>query len=198
MYAYDHEMIWVDSMLVTILVINVAAGLGIYLNQLLGYNGIQLLMFVTCLFAGILLTNTVHFVFKKIKWPTGSATIALVSDLSLGLLLAISLMSLLLWTLADLAVPIILLLLALVIVVTLFVIFVVFSWLGKTYDAAIFSTGYAGLGLGATPTAIANMTAATKIFGASPKAIIIVPLVGAIFYRYYQRYNYKIHLNWSL
>jgi ESS family glutamate:Na+ symporter len=90
-------------------------------------------------------------------------------------------MSLQLWTLVDLAGPILILLLAQVIVVVLFVIFVVFKLMGRDYDAAIMSSGYAGLALGATPTAIANMTAVTKKYGAAPKAFIVVPLVGAFF-----------------
>jgi ESS family glutamate:Na+ symporter len=105
----------------------------------------------------------------------------LVSDYSLGLFLSISLMSLQLWTLIDLALPIVLLLLAQVLVVSLFTIFIVFRVLGKTYDAAIISSGYAGLALGATPTAIANMTAVTKKYGASPQAFIVIPLIGAFF-----------------
>lgn len=175
------DKITVDSMLTTILVISIAVGLGIHLNMLCTYLGLQLPMFVTCLFAGILLTNTVPFAFKKMPWPTGTPTIALVSDLSLGLFLAMSLMSLQLWTLIDLAGPIIFLLIAQVVVVSLFVIFVVFPLLGKNYDAAVISSGYAGLALGATPTAIANMTAVSERFGASPKAFIVVPLVGAFF-----------------
>jgi ESS family glutamate:Na+ symporter len=180
-HEQPHERIDVDSMLVSILVIAVAVGLGISLNESLVYMGLKLPMFVTCLFAGILLTNSVPFIFKNMKWPTGTPTLALVSDLSLGLFLAMSLMSLQLWTLIDLAVPIILLLVSQVVVITLFVVFIVFRVLGKSYDAAVMSAGYAGLALGATPTAIANMTAVTERFGASPAAFIVVPLIGAFF-----------------
>lgn len=164
-----------------LLVIAFAMGLGIYLDLLVSSLGINLPMFVSCLFAGILLTNSVPLIFKKISWPTGSASLALISDLSLGLFLAMSLMSLQLWTLVDLAGPIIILLVCQVVVIVLFAIFVVFRLMGKDYDAAVITSGYAGLGLGATPTAIANMTAVTKKFGASPKAFIVVPLVGAFF-----------------
>ena len=114
-------------------------------------------------------------------WPTNTPSLALISDLSLGLFLAMSLMSLQLWTLIDLAGPIIILLVFQVVVIFLFVTIFIFRLMGKDYDAAVMSAGYAGLGLGATPTAIANMTAVTKKFGASPKAFIVVPLVGAFF-----------------
>jgi len=90
-------------------------------------------------------------------------------------------MSLQLWTLLDLAGPIILLLIAQVVVVTAFVVFVVFRFVNRTYDAAVMAAGYAGLALGATPTAIANMTAVTEKHGASPQAFLVIPLVGAFF-----------------
>jgi len=169
------------NVLNAMLVICMAVGLGIALNNLITSLGTKLPMFVTCLFAGIILTNTVPYVFKKISWPTGTPSLALISELSLGLFLAMSLMSLQLWTLADLAGPIIILLVCQVLVITLFVIFVVFNLMGRNYDAAVMSAGYAGLALGATPTAIANMEAVTQKYGASPKAFIVVPLVGAFF-----------------
>ena len=65
--------------------------------------------------------------------------------------------------------------------VTLFAVFVVFPLLGKDYDAAVMVSGYTGLALGATPTAVANMTAVVERFGPSPKAFIVIPLVGAFF-----------------
>ena len=62
---------------------------------------------------------------------------------------------------------------------TLFAMQVVFRLCGKDYDAAIISAGYAGLGLGATPVGVANMNAVTSRFGPSPKAFLVVPLIGA-------------------
>lgn len=169
------------NVLNAMLVICMAVGLGIALNNLITSLGTKLPMFVTCLFAGIILTNTVPYVFKKITWPTGTPSLAIISELSLGLFLAMSLMSLQLWTLVDLAGPILILLVCQVLVITLFVIFVVYNLMGRDYDAAVMSAGYAGLALGATPTAIANMEAVTQKYGASPKAFIVVPLIGAFF-----------------
>jgi len=176
-----NEMVNVNSMLNALLVIGLTVGLGIHLNMLLALLGLTLPMFVTCLFSGIIMTNSIPLLFKNISWPTGKPTMSLISDLCLGLFLAMSLMSLQLWTLIDLAGPIILLLIAQVVVISLFVIFVVFRLMGKTYDAAVMSAGYAGLGLGATPTAIANMTAVTEKYGASPQAFLVIPLIGAFF-----------------
>ena len=158
-------------------------GLGLIFNEVFESFGLKLPEFVTSLFAGIVLTNTVPLALPKLRdrWPTSTPSLALISDLSLGLFLAMSLMSLQLWTLADLAGSILLLLIAQVIVIMGFTIFVVFQFMGRDYDAAVISGGYAGLGLGATPTAIANMEAITQKFGASPMAFLVIPLVGAFF-----------------
>ncbi|MBE0362371.1 glutamate:Na+ symporter, ESS family [Pseudoalteromonas ulvae UL12] len=175
------EKISVETILNCVLVISIAIGLGLQLNRLLASLGLALPEFVTALFAGIVLTNSVPMMIKSINWPTGTHSLNLISDVSLGLFLAMSLMSLQLWTLTALAGPILVLLFAQVVVITLFVMFVVFRLMGKDYDAAVIASGYIGLGLGATPTAIANMNAVTDKFGVSAKAFIIVPLVGAFF-----------------
>jgi len=169
------------SVLNSVLVIAVAMGLGISIDYIVTSFGLKLPLFVSSLFAGIILTNTIPYIFKNVNWPTGTPSLALISDLSLGLFLAMSLMSLQLWTLAGLGGPILIILGFQVLVIVLFVIFIVFRVMGKDYDAAVMSAGYAGLGLGATPTAIANMTAVTKRFGDSAKAFLVVPLVGAFF-----------------
>lgn len=192
----EQEKITVNTVYKVLLILCIAVGIGIHLHQLIASMGIKLPIFVPCLFAGILLTNTVPFLWKGLPWPSGTPTLALISDFSLGLFLAMSLMSLQLWTLIDLALPILLLLTMQVIVVTLFTIFMVFRALGKNYDAAIMSSGYAGLALGATPTAIANMTAVTKKYGASPQAFIVVPLIGAFFIDISNAFIIQICLAW--
>ena len=186
----------VDTILSCLLVISIAIGFGLGLNEAVESFGLQLPNFVTCLFAGIILTNLLPAFFKKLPWPSGSKSLALVSDISLSLFLAMSLMSLQLWTLLDLAGPILVLLVAQVIVITLWVMFVIFPAMGRNYDAAIIASGYAGLGLGATPTAIANMTAVTTKFGPSPQAFLIVPLVGAFFIDLANAFVIQQFLNW--
>jgi len=151
------------------------------MNDLFEQWGLMLPDFVTCLFAGIILTNTIPRVMPRYQWPTGSRSLALISDISLGLFLSMSLMSLQLWMLADLAGPMFLLLLVQVVMIVCYTLFVVFRVLGGTYEAAVMCSGYAGLALGATPTAVANMTAVTKSLGPAPRAFIVVPLVGAFF-----------------
>lgn len=106
-------------------------------------------------------------------------TINLIGDVSLGIFLSMALMTLKLWELSDLAIPMIVILVAQVLFIIFYVTFIVFRLLGKSYDAAIICCGMAGHGLGATPNAIANMTAVTEKFGPSTKAFLVVPLCGA-------------------
>jgi ESS family glutamate:Na+ symporter len=170
-----------NTILHSILVIAATIGLGIQINVVVTKLGLKLPDFVTCLLAGIILTNTVPLLFKRFPWPANTPSLALISDVSLGLFLSMSLMSLQLWTLIDLAGPIAILLLVQFLLSIIYTVLVVFPVMGKNYNAAVVSAGYSGLTLGATPTAIANMTAVTEHFGASPQAFIIVPLVGAFF-----------------
>ncbi len=197
---YEHEMIPIDyeRMMRTIFVIFVTIGIGIEINLGLEMLGVQLPTFVSCLFAGILVTNLVPKLFSKMNMPKPeqSRSLALISDLSLGLFLAISLMSLQLWTLADLGYPIVLMLIAQVVMVLLWSGIVVFRVMGANYDAAVMSSGYVGFALGATPTAIANMTAVTKLYGPSPKAFIIVPLIGAFFIDLANAIVIQLYVGW--
>jgi ESS family glutamate:Na+ symporter len=105
-------------------------------------------------------------------------------------------MSLELWTLADLGFPILVMLIAQVVVVMLWAGLVVFRAMGANYDAAVMSAGYVGLALGATPTAIANMTAVTKLYGASPRAFIVVPLIGAFFIDLANAVVIQLYIGW--
>ncbi len=184
-HEHEHKMIPIEyeSVLRAIFVIFVTIGLGIHIDLGISKLGVQLPTFVSCLFAGILVTNLVPLMFPRLNMPKPeqSRSLALVSDISLGLFLAISLMSLQLWTLADLGFAILLMLIAQIVVVLLWAGVVVFRAMGANYDAAVMSAGYVGLALGATPTAIVNMTAVTKLYGPSPRAFIIVPLIGAFF-----------------
>ena len=92
-----------------------------------------------------------------------------------------SLMSLQLWTIADLGLAIMAILVAQTLFAVAFVLFVLFPLLGRNYRAAVLSAGFGGFALGATPTAIANMTAVTKRYGPSPIAFVVLPLVSAFF-----------------
>jgi len=167
-----------------VLAIHISIILGVFLNESIEELGLKLPLFVTCLFAGIILTNIIPKSFPRIsgtKWPTRTAAMALIADVSLGTFLAMSLMSLQLWTLIDLAGPIFTILAVQLSVAVLVNIFIVFPAMGKNYDAAVVSAGFGGISLGSTPTAMANMSAVTQRYGASHLAFVIVPLVCAFF-----------------
>jgi ESS family glutamate:Na+ symporter len=164
-----------------LLVIAIAIGIGGRLNDLFAGWGFKLPQFVTALFAGIVLSNTIPRLFPKLHWPTGSPPLALIADVALGLFLAMSLMSLHLRSLLEVAGPLLAILGAQIVVCWCLMAFVVFRIIGRDYDAAVMAAGFLGLALGATPTAIAIMIAVTKAHGASPRSFIIVPLVGAFF-----------------
>jgi ESS family glutamate:Na+ symporter len=176
----------IDSLdfLDAIFAIHVSAIFGLLINAGLENLGLKLPLFVTCLFAGILITNLIPKNFPRISgraWPSRKPAIALIADVSLGTFLAMSLMSMQLWTLVDLAAPILTIIGAQFLIAVSVTLFVVFPLMGRTYDAAVVCAGFGGISLGSTPTAMANMSAVAKRYGASHLAFVIVPLVCAFF-----------------
>lgn len=169
------------SIMGVILALHVAIIIGYILNEVISEAGLKLPLFVSCLLTGIVLSNTVPLMMPKLPWPARSKALAVVSDFSLGLFIAMSLMGMQLWSVADLAGPLVVLLAIQAVATVAFVIFILFKAMGSNYLAAVLSAGFTGFSLGATPTAIANMTAVTKSHGPAPTAFIILPLVGAFF-----------------
>lgn len=169
------------NLLRTVLVLNVAILIGFALDEIVAETGVKLPLFVVCLLVAIVMTNTIPRLFPHMFWPSRSRSLALVSDLSLNIFLAMSLMSMQLWTLGGLGPALVIVLGVQTIVAVLYMIFIVFPAMGRDYQAAVISAGFSGISLGATPTAIANMTAVTKAHGPAPTAFIILPLVSAFF-----------------
>ena len=166
------------SLIETLALIAVSLLAGTLLNSLLKGTAFELPTFVCVLFVGVLLRNGLsafgfYHVFER--------EVSVLGNVSLSLFLAIALMSLKLWDLAALALPFFILLAAQTLVMALFAIFVTFRVMGRNYDAAVLAAGHCGFGLGATPTAIANMQAVTQRYGASHIAFLVVPMVGAFF-----------------
>ncbi len=108
-------------------------------------------------------------------------TIDDIGTIALSLFLAMALMSLRLWELLDLAVPMLIILTAQVAMMAAFAYFVTFRVMGRDYDAAVMAGGHCGFGLGATPNAVANMEAIVEKFGSAARAFLVVPMVGAFF-----------------
>jgi ESS family glutamate:Na+ symporter len=129
------------------------------------------------MFVGILVTNLAD----TIRKPLARATIDRFGEVSLHIFLAMSMMTIQLWALGNAASAILFVLVAQILLMTIFAIWVVYRVMGRDYDAIVIAAGFAGLGLGATPVAIANMNAVTARYGPSTKAFLVVPLVGAFF-----------------
>jgi ESS family glutamate:Na+ symporter len=177
----DHEDKPVDdlshiSLLRTLLILNAVILIGYALEETVAETGIKLPLFVACLLVGIIATNIVPRFFPGIEWPTRTRGLALISDLSLNIFLAMSLM-----TLGGLGPALVVVLAVQTIAAVAYILFAVFPAMGRNYQAAVISAGFTGVSLGATPTAIANMTAVTKLHGACAQAFIILPLVSAFF-----------------
>lgn len=169
------------SFLRAILAIHISAALGIVAHKLLASIGFNLPLFVPCLLAGTLLTNTLPWIAPRIPWPSSTPALALIAEVSLGVFLAMSLMSMQLWALAGLAGPLLVLLVLQLALGLLFAWLIAFRALGRNYDAALISVGLLGFGVGSTATAMALMTAVTQRHGPSHVAFLVVPLVGAFF-----------------
>ncbi|WP_199608938.1 sodium/glutamate symporter [Flocculibacter collagenilyticus] len=167
--------------MVVILVLHICIIIGYMLNNFIAALGIKLPLFVACLLTGIILSNTVAKLIPERYWPARTPSLAIVSDYSLSIFLTMSLMSMQLWTIANLAGPLLIILTMQTIGVIAFILLAVFPLMGKGYQAAVISAGFGGFALGATPTAVANMTAVTKANGPAPTAFLILPLVAAFF-----------------
>jgi len=175
-HPIDHH-----SVMRVLLFLNIAIILGYLVNEMLEKAGLKLPLFVSCLIVGIVLANLRAALRPNAPAVSRTPALALISEFSLGAFLAISLMSLQLWTIAELGLAIVVIMFAQTAFTVLFVIYVLFPAMGRGYRAAVLSAGFGGFALGATPTAIANMTAVTKRYGPSPIAFIVLPLVSAFF-----------------
>lgn len=138
----------------------------------------ELPTFVWALGAGVIVRNVLTHFFN---FDMFDRAIEVFGNASLSLFLAMALLSLRLWELTALAIPVLVILTIQVIVMMLYASIVTFKVMGGNYDAIVLTAGHCGFGLGATPTAIANMQAITDRYGPSHKAFLIVPMVGAFF-----------------
>ena len=167
----------ISSVLGTLLLLMVCVQAGDVVNRLLFTSGVTLPGFLTAMMVGIVITNSADF----LKIELSETALERASELSLQLFLCMSLMSIQLWTLAHAIGPILIVLSVQIMVMTGFATWIVYRVMGRDYDAAVIASGFTGLGLGATPVGIANMNAVTSRYGPSPKAFLVIPLVGAFF-----------------
>ncbi|PJG83556.1 sodium/glutamate symporter [Caviibacterium pharyngocola] len=166
------------SVIETITMMSLCLFVGQHLDMWTKGTALQLPTFVWCLFTGVIIRNSLSLLFK---FKVADEAIDVLGTVGLSIFLAIALMSLKLWELAGLALPIFVILIVQVAVMAVYAVFVTYRAMGKDYDAIVLSAGHCGFGLGATPTAVANMQAVTSHYGPSHKAFLIVPMVGAFF-----------------
>jgi len=168
-----------QSILTILLILSLSIGIGIYFHKFLDYINFTLPMFATCMLGGVILANLIPLILPKFKCPVNSPTLAITSDLSLGLFLAMAMMALKFWEIGQESLFILTTIVLQTVAILLFTIFVIFRVLGGNYAAAVISAGYIGSSMGATPTAMANMAAVTKEHGPSPIAFAVIPIMGA-------------------
>ena len=141
-------------------------------------NYLKIPNFVYALFIGVVITNVTET--TKV-YKVNAETVDILGTVSLSLFLSMALMSLKLWEIFDLAIPLLVILVCQTIVLGLFAYFVTFKAMGSNYDAAVMAGGHCGFGMGATPTAVMNMGTLVQRNGPSPQAFMVVPIVGAFF-----------------
>ncbi|MFJ7666748.1 sodium/glutamate symporter [Lysinibacillus sp. NPDC097195] len=176
-YENKNEQITSDSFFTQVVIITFCMAVGTYVGTLFSEaTGFVLPGYVGAMFVAVFVRN----ILDKVK-PNAinMKSISLIGDVTLGVFLSMALMSIKLWEIADLALPLFIIVFVQVLFIVLFCIFVLFKLLGKNYDAAVMVAGFAGHGLGATPNAMANMSAVVQRFGPSTKAFLVVPIVGA-------------------
>jgi ESS family glutamate:Na+ symporter len=185
-----------NSILKVIIMLFVSIGIGIYLHDFLDYIDFTLPLFATCMLGGVTIAFFVPLIIPKLKCPAKSPTLAITSDLSLGLFLAMAMMSLKFWEIGNESFFILINILLQTIAILLFTVFVIFRVLGKNYASAVISAGYIGSAIGATPTAMANMAAVTKEHGPSPIAFAVIPILGAFIIQVSNAFIINIVLIW--
>ena len=156
----------------------IAMGVGTIVSWMLSKTGMTFPVYIGAMIVAAIMRNAGEF---SGKFEVPMAAIDDIGAICLSLFLGIAMITLKLWQLADLAVPLVILLVVQVVLMFLFAYFVVYNVMGRNYDAAILAAGSCGFGMGATPNAMANMQALTDRFAPSVKAYILVPIVGSMF-----------------
>ena len=154
-------------------------GGGTLLSWLFAKTGVTFPTYFGALILAAVIRNTLSLV--KREKTLDMDRIVSVGNICLSMFLGMALISLRLWELQSLALPLVVILLSQVLMITLFAFFVAFPLLGRDYDAAVLCAGLCGFGLGATPNAMANMSAVCFKYRYSVKPFLIIPIVGSVF-----------------
>lgn len=158
--------------------IAIAMGIGSIVSSLLSKTGMTFPAYIGAMIVAAIIRNISEY---SGKFEVHIEEIDEIGGVCLSLFLGIAMVTLKLWQLADLALPLVVLLLSQTLFMAIFAYFVVFNCMGRDYDAAVLCAGTCGFGLGATPNAMANMQAITDAYVPSLKAYLLVPIVGSMF-----------------
>ena len=161
-----------DGLLYLIVAIGAGTIVSFFLDKLMTFP-----FYIGAMLVGAVIRNVMDVRKKEIPMEE----ISTLGGASLSVFLGLAMIDMRLWELAELAVPMIVMLLAQTVLMFIYANFVVFNVLGRSYDAAVMTSGFCGFGMGATPNAMANMQAITSQYGPAPTAFMVVPLVGSLF-----------------
>ena len=155
-----------------------AVGLGTIISELLTKTGLTFPIYIGAMIVAAIVRNVGEY---SGKFDIYMGEINNLGGICLSLFLGIAMITLKLWQLAELALPLMILLGAQLLLIFLYTYFVVFRVMGKDYDAAVLAAGTCGFGMGATPNAMANMQVICDRYAPSVKAYLLVPLIGSLF-----------------
>lgn len=155
----------------------IAMGLGTVVSQIFVNFGLVFPNYIGSMLVAAIIRNVSDYTHAYKVYQRESEVLG---NLGLTIFLSCALMSLKLWQLSDLAIPLMVMLLSQVLFIALFVKFLLFHVMGRNYEAAVMAAGTCGFGLGATPNAIANMSVMVERFGPAPTAFFVIPLIGAL------------------
>ena len=155
-----------------------AMGIGTMLSQVLSMTGMTFPIYIGAMIVAAVMRNLSEYTGK---FPIYMGEINGIGGISLSMFLGLAMITLKLWQLAALALPLIILLAGQTLLIFLFTYFVIFNIMGRDYDAAVIAAGVCGFGMGATPNAMANMQALCEKYAPSVKAYLLIPLVGSLF-----------------
>ena len=156
----------------------IAIGIGTIVSELLSLTGMTFPIYIGAMIVAACIRNIGEY---SGKFTIYMGEINDIGGISLSLFLGMAMITLKIWQLAELALPLVILLAGQTLLILFFTYFVVFNVMGKDYDAAVLSSGVCGFGMGATPNAMANMQALCEKYEPSVKAYLLVPLVGSLF-----------------
>ena len=158
----------------------IAMGIGTIISKLLSMTGMTFPIYIGAMIAAAFMRNIGEYA-RNGKLVIHMGEINDLGGISLSLFLGMAMITLKLWQLASLALPLVILLGAQIMVIVLFTYFIVFNIMGRDYDAAVLVAGTCGFGMGATPNAMANMQAVCDKYVPSVKAYLLIPLIGSLF-----------------